>query len=460
LAQSADGYLWLGSPEGLYRFDGLVFERYKPQSGGSLPTQAVYSLLALPNGDLWVGFSSGAISILRNGNATNYTVRDGVPHGGILGLAQDRKGTIWAATDSGLARLEGNRWKEVGKDWNFPGKSAIAVFLGGQGTLWVSTEDTLVFLPPGASRFQPTGIRVGQVYQIAQAAGGKLWMAETTRSVRPIPLSDKRLPSDKTEIHVGSQGILFDNDGSLWITSLGDGLRRSPAPELLRGQIKKFSTEVESFTAKDGLSGDVAFAIFQDREGNIWVGTKNGLDRFRKTNLVPVVFPFKLQQGVWVAGNTGDAWLHDENFMFRVQRGHVDRGPRFPSTTLSAYRAPGGAIWWFCLDALYRYDAGNYTRIALPPSFSKPYLGTPPQVTEDGSGTLWLSAEREGLSYRKEGYGIDSKLRQNSQSYPPRQPLRIGWAAHGWDTRRAQSSSWTMETFREFFPQHILRLGE
>jgi PAS domain S-box-containing protein len=189
----------------------------------------------------------------------------------------------------------------------------------------------------------------------------------------------------------------------LWITSLGDGLRRSPAPELLRGQIKKFSTEVESFTAKDGLSGDVAFAIFQDREGNIWVGTKNGLDRFRKTNLVPVVFPFKLQQGVWVAGNTGDAWLHDENFMFRVQRGHVDRGPRFPSTTLSAYRAPGGAIWWFCLDALYRYDAGNYTRIALPPSFSKPYLGTPPQVTEDGSGTLWLSAEREGLFYRKEG---------------------------------------------------------
>jgi len=401
LAQTSDGFLWLGSPEGLYRFDGQVFERYTPQSGGSLPTQAVYSLLALPNGDLWIGFSSGAISLLRNGKATTYTVREGVPNGGISNLAQDRKGTIWAATESGLARLENNRWREVGKAWNFTGKSALAIFLDGQGKLWVSTEDTLVFLPPGARRFQPTGIRVGQVYQIAQAAGGKLWMAETTRSVRPIPLSAKRQPADETEIQVGSQGILFDNDGALWITSQGDGLRRSPAPELLRGQIKEFSTAVESFSAKDGLSGDVIFAILQDREGNIWVGTKNGVDRFRKTNLVPVVFPFKIHQSVWVAGDAGDVWVQDRNVMVRVHGGSADRGHPFPGQALSAYRDPAGAIWWLCLDAIYRYDAGNYTRITLP--FPKPYLANPPQATEDGSGALWLSAQREGLFYRKDG---------------------------------------------------------
>ncbi len=220
LAQSADGYLWLGSPDGLYRFDGVIFERYQPQSGGSFPAQAVHSLLALPNGDLWIGFRSGAISHLRNGNATNYTVRDGMPNGWILGFAQNREGTIWAATETGLARLEGNRWKEIGKDWNFPGKSAHAIFLDRQGALWVATEDTLVFLPPGARRFQPTGIQVGQVLQIAQAANGKLWMAETTRSVRPIPLSDQRPQPEETEVQVGSKGILFDDDGTLWITSL------------------------------------------------------------------------------------------------------------------------------------------------------------------------------------------------------------------------------------------------
>ncbi len=189
LAQTSDGYLWLGGTDGLYRFDGVLFEHYQPQSGGPFPAGSVTSLLALPNGDLWIGFRAGGFSLLRNRNATNYTTRDGVSAGLVWSFAQDREGTIWAATDSGLLRLEGSRWKHVGNDWNFPGKSDLAIFLDRQGTLWFSTEDTLVFLPPGARRFHPTGIQVGHVPQITQAAGGKLWMAETTRSVRPIPLS-------------------------------------------------------------------------------------------------------------------------------------------------------------------------------------------------------------------------------------------------------------------------------
>jgi PAS domain S-box-containing protein len=403
LAQTPDGYLWLGSPDGLYRFDGVVFERYQPQSGGPLPTR-VSSLLALPNGDLWIGFVPGVISLLRNGNATNYTVREGVPNGGITDLAQDREGTIWAATVGGLARLEGNRWKTVGKDWNFPGKFANTVFLDGQGTLWVATEDTLVFLPPGARRFQSTGIRVGQLPQVAQAANGKLWMAETTRAVRPIPLSDERQPPDETEVQVGSAGILFDNDGALWITSLGDGLRRSPAPELLRGRIKEFSTAVEAFTTREKLSDDFVRAILQDREGNIWVGTYNGLDRFRKTNLVPVVFPFKVDQPVWVAGDAGDILGDDlRNNVVRVHGGRAYRDHPPDSQALSAYRDPSGAIWWLCPDAIYRYEAGNYTRIALPAWFPKPYPHGRIEATQDGSGALWLSAEREGLFYRKKG---------------------------------------------------------
>jgi signal transduction histidine kinase/ligand-binding sensor domain-containing protein len=403
LAQTSDGYLWLGGPEGLYRFDGVVFEHYHPQSGGSFLAQEVTSLFAPPNGDLWIGVQSGGVSLLRNGNATNYTSRDGLPGGMVWGFAQDREGTIWAATDSGLTRLEGNRWKVVGKDWNFPGKSARTIFFDNQGTLWISTEDTLVYLPAGARRFQTTGIQVGQVYQIAQAPNGKLWMAETTRSVRPIPLADKRQPFDETEVRVGSEGILFDNDGALWITSIGDGLRRSPAPDLLKGSIKEFSKAVESFTARDGLSDNYVATILQDREGNIWVGTNNGLDRFRKTNLVPVVLPFKPQQAVLAAGDDGDAWVEELISMVRVHNGHADPGHPFPSHALSAYRDPAGAIWWLCEDGIYLYNAGKYTRIEPPSSFPKPYLELSMAATEDGSGALWLAAVREGLFYRKNG---------------------------------------------------------
>ena len=404
LAQTADGYLWLGCPDGLYRFDGVAFERYEPQSGSPFPSQNVTSLLALPNGDLWIGFRPGAISLLQNGHATNYTTREGVPATGVWSLAQDREGTTWAATNNGLMRLEGNRWREVGKDWNFPTGLAHAVFLDPQGTLWVSTEDTLVFLPPGARRFQPTGIRVGQVVQIAHAANGKLWMAEVTRSVRPIPLSDQQQPPDQTEVRVGSTGILFDNDGAFWISSIGDGLRRAPAPELLKGRIEEFSTAVESFTAKDGLSDDVALSILQDREGNIWVGTNSGLDRFRKTNLVPVVLPTPENGNtVLAAGDAGDLWVQNVYPMFHIHGTQVDRSYPFRDSAISAYRDPSGAIWWFCALSAYRFDAGNYTRIELPPSLPKPFHDRAIAMTQDGSGVLWLAALREGLFYRENG---------------------------------------------------------
>ena len=423
LAQSVDGYLWLGSPDGLYRFDGVVFERYQPQSGGPFPAQNVTSLLPLPNGDLWIGYMAGMVSLLRNGNAINYTSRDGVP-GPVWALAQDREGTIWVATNNGLARLEGSRWKEVGKDWNFPGKVARALFVDHQGTLWASTEDTLVFLPPGASRFEPTGIRVGEVLKIAQAPDGKLWMAETTRSVRPVPLFDKQQPPDETEIQVGSEGILFDNDGALWITSVGDGLRRSPDPELLRGRIKKFDTAVDLFAAKDGLSDDFIHTILRDREGNIWVGTNNGLDRFRKTNLTPVVLPFKSQYAVLAAGDAGDVLVFDKGVMVRFHGGLAHLDHPAPSQPLSAYRDPSGAIWWFCVDGIYRYDGGNYTKISLPASFPKPYPGI--EATEDNSGTLWLSKEREGLFYRKKGVWQQLKIAPELAKLSPKTAFTDG----------------------------------
>ena len=432
LAQTSDGYLWMGSHDGLYRFDGVVFEHYQPQSGAPFPVGTVSALLALPNGDLWIAFMPGAISLLRNGNATNYTARNGVPNGGIWSFAQDRDGTIWAATSGGLVRLEGDRWREVGKDWGFSGKSARTVFLDRQGTLWVATEDTVVFLPAGARRFQPTGIPVGTVARIAQGSNGKLWMAETTRSVRPIPLSDRRQPADEAEIRVGSQGIIFDNDGALWITSMGDGLRRSPAPEMLKGSINEFDPAVESFTANDGLSGDITSPILQDREGNIWVGSANGLDRFRKTNLVPVVLPSKPIQPVWVAGDAGDVWVYDHDELVRVHGGRADRGHSYIGRVAkSAYRDPSGAIWWLCPDAIFRHKAGKDTRVAYPAPFPKLTLGIPVQATEDGSGALWLSAEREGLFYRKKEEWHRLEAASEFERLTPR-TAHTDWMGRAW----------------------------
>jgi len=297
--------------------------------------------------------------------------------------------------------------------------------------LWVSTEDKLVFLPPGARSFHPTGIPV-EVVQITQAASGKLWMAEVSRDVvRPIPLSDKRPPADETEVRVSSQGILFDNEGALWITTLGHGIRRSPTPELLSGRIEKFSTAVESFTAKDGLSDDYVRAILQDREGNIWVGTNNGLDRFRKTNLKPVILPFKARYAVLAAGEAGDAWVANLGSMVYVDGTRAEPSHPMPSVALSVYRDPSGVIWWLCEDAIYRYDAGKYTRITLPPSFPKTFSSVPMGATEDGSGALWLTALREGIFYRKNGRWQRLETASEFAKLTPRAAFR-DWMGRAW----------------------------
>lgn len=91
--------------------------------------------------------------------------------------------------------------------------------------------------------------------------------------------------------------ILFAQDGSLWITTLGDGLRRVPLPDELNGQkIGRFSDLIESVTAQDGLSSDYSTSILEDREGDIWVGTGAGLDRFRRSALTPIRLAGKLQR--------------------------------------------------------------------------------------------------------------------------------------------------------------------
>ncbi len=148
LAQTTDGFLWVGTTDGLFRFDGLSFERYKPEAG-SLPSTAVSSLMALSDGGLWVGSDRGGASFLKNGKVTNYTERDGLPVSQVRCFAQDRDGTIWAAIVGGFVRLDRGRWHKIRADWNYPAKSARTLFVDSQGTLWVASGSTIMFLPKG-----------------------------------------------------------------------------------------------------------------------------------------------------------------------------------------------------------------------------------------------------------------------------------------------------------------------
>jgi signal transduction histidine kinase/ligand-binding sensor domain-containing protein len=401
ISQTADGYLWLGSLSGLVRFDGVRFEQYQPRFGGNFPSNEVASLFAQPDGRLWVGFIRGGVSLLIKDHVTNYGEREGLPPGRVAAFAQDQTGTVWAAVHGGgLARLENGHWKVTGADWNFPGKTAQTAFVDRQGTLWVATEDTVVFLPRGEKSFHPTGEHIGAVCQMVEAPDGRVWLAETTRSVRPLRFPDRT--ASIPEIQAGSQAILFDEAGALWATSLGDGIVWVDRPgELDAGTIPQNDKAVAMFTRKDGLTDDVVVSIFQDRESNIWVGTPRGLERFRNGSLVPVVFSEGYQRFAIVAGDSGTVWVGSQNRpITHVQGRQMTTHLGVPVTC--AYRDPDGEIWLGGGGEVYRIIGEQISRSGSTFGHAN-RSAVVNAITKDRAGRLWIALGEKGIWVLKEG---------------------------------------------------------
>jgi ligand-binding sensor domain-containing protein/signal transduction histidine kinase len=403
IAQTTDGYLWLGTETGLYRFDGAQFDSYVPRSGGDFPSKNIFSLLATPDGGLWIGYYYGGASFLKDGNLTNYGEPEGLPPGRILSFAKDDEGTIWVAAAGGLARLEvSHRWQQVGTEWNYPWKFAQTVFVDKAGTLWVAAKDTLMFLPKGTRSFQSTGEKIGQVLKITQSPdGGALWLAETTRAVRQMPLPGIEQQSIGPEIYVGSVAILFDRDGALWITSIGDGLRRLPYTDRFSGQkIAQFSTDAEIFAEKDGLSGNYIYTVFEDKEGNIWIGTANGLDRFRASPLIPIRFPSGYQDFGLAAGDNGEIWTGSSNQAANRIRGNTPPQVELTTAVSFIFRDEDGAIWMGAGNVIYRWYGGKFSRFAMPTDLNVLGIST---IFKDRGGILWVYTDQEGAFQFKDG---------------------------------------------------------
>ncbi len=403
IAQTTDGYLWLGTTTGLVRFDGVRFEDYTPQKGQDLPEKNVSSLLATPDGALWIGFGAGGVSLLKQGIVTSYGAQDGLPSGSVRAIVRDRQGRMWAAALGGLARLESSHWREVGPDWNFSG-GATTAFLDRKGTLWVGTPDEVASLPEGAKRFQKSADHFKYVTRICEAADGTVWIAELGRSVRPMPLSGSDASRSYPEIKAASIAILFDDQGSLWVPSIGAGLRRIHYPER---PVQKESGELDIFTQKQGLTSDYIESIFEDREGNIWLGTNAGLDRFRQSTAVSVPLPPSISYLSLMAGEHGIIWAANNDYsLLQIQNGHVvgklsnHFAARGPLQADRLYCDPQGAVWMAGIHDLMRFGTGRQERINYPTqqgSTPSDPTGNPITMAGDKSGRLWVSFRDNGV---------------------------------------------------------------
>jgi signal transduction histidine kinase/ligand-binding sensor domain-containing protein len=400
LAQTSDGYLWLGTQTGLYRFDGVKFERYRPHEGGDFLASSVASLYAPPSGGLWVGFRYGVASFVEGDRATHYAAASGLPTATIYAIGGTQDGRVWAATFNGLARLDGHHWSVVGASMGLPGNRARNLSVDREGRLWVATDQALAWLPRGGTRFELATRAVGRVNRIAEAPDGSIWVAEADGGVRPawageIPPED-RGPSLK----LSSAGLLFDRDGALWMPTLGDGIRRVPrVRDLPRERIEASGTAAQGFTERDGLSSDYLSAIIQDREGNIWVGGSRGLDRFRVSRLLPAPLSSGATDFALVAAQGHGVWVGTKNRpLTRVDATTVAPGD-FPEAITAASRDREGT-WLGGPQGLWKLKDGVPQRFASLPA--EDYTGVQ-AVVGDGKGGAWLSINRPGIYHYTEG---------------------------------------------------------
>ncbi|WP_083941431.1 sensor histidine kinase [Salinicola socius] len=392
IAQTSDGYLWLGTHYSLFRFDGNAFERYATTDGKTVAT--VSSLLSIPGGGLWVGLRRGGVSLIRDGELTDYGPGSGFPTGAVYGLAQDHDGDVWAAANDGLARFDGVRWHTVSTDWGFPGNNARAVFVDRNGTLWAASESRLFYLPRGSHRFLDADQPVGWVSQITQTRDGTLWIAELHPGrVRPILFSGEA----PQPLDVVSAGLAADRDGNLWIGTQGEGLLRLPdAGHNLSTSTNSLAAAVQHYGHLDGLSADDIEPVFEDAAGNVWVGTSAGLDRFRHATLVPADLPGGARNIALAEEASGMLWAGSSNrpLMHRFAgRWHTSDVP--PPIT-SAFSDAKGDVWLGGPNGIWRAHRGVLRRVtALPPTAQAE--ASVRAMARDGDGALWVSINRSGL---------------------------------------------------------------
>src|SRR6266851_1278133 len=379
IAQTPDGYLWLGTEFGLFRFDGVRSVQWEPPTGEHLPRGRIRSLLAGRDGTIWIGTGEG-LANWKDGKLTRYPELADIV---VVTLFEDHEGTVWvggyAIPTGRLCAIQGSSVKCFGEDGSL-GHGAGPLYEDSRGNLWVGAQTGLWRWKPGPPKLYPVPYPLlGTSSQTVNESDDGALLIATEGGIR-------RLVDGKAEAYslpgAGPQGfkplrMLRDRNGGLWIGTTDRGLLH----------VHQGRTDV--FAQSDGLSGDYINKFFEDREGNIWVATVNGLDRFRDF-AVPTI---SVRQGlsnaiVWsvLGARDGSVWLGTPDGLNRWNNGQITiyrkRGARAGSGGAkqerelnvrevadgglpddgveSLFQDDGGRIWAFTENGAAYFENGRF----------------------------------------------------------------------------------------------------
>jgi signal transduction histidine kinase/ligand-binding sensor domain-containing protein len=395
IAQTADGYIWIGTHSGLVRFDGVRFVSWTPPAGKHLPGPAVISLLGAKDGSLWIGTDIG-LAQWKNGELTAFPQTTGR----VNSIYEDRDGTIWIARSrtqaGGICKVAASVVKCYGSKDEVP-PYAETLVADNFGYVWIDGGTALLRWKPGSlTSFPLRGIKakgIRGITALALAPDGSVWtgIADSGRGLGLQQLVNGAWKSlvtpafDSSTLNV--YGLGLDRHNALWIASEGAGIYRV------------YNGKVDRFRSADGLTSDTAENFFEDREGNLWVTTREGVDCFRD---LPVV-TFSTHEGLSgdhvesvLAAKDGTIWLGNSPGLDYVRGGIVSsirKENGLPGKRVtSLFQDHTGRLWVGLDNGLFLYEHGKFKSIQRPDGGP---IGIVVGMIEDAGGDIWAAVFKD-----------------------------------------------------------------
>jgi signal transduction histidine kinase/ligand-binding sensor domain-containing protein len=281
LAQTADGYLWLGTGKGLIRFDGQRFADWQPFAGDALPGSDIRFLRPSKDGGLWVGALTGLCKLER-GRVVFHPATRKLPCALIHSMIEADAGRLWILSDCStgnalsLLSRDGSL-KTLSRADGLPEQRLLNVLADRSPNLWIGVGGGICRWSPGSAALCSPGHALAGVSLVEESAGNLLIADNASKQV--LRYRDGRTDPIAPAIPGASfvrGAMLRDRDGNVWLGTTGQGLLR------IRGG------KVDRLTAEDGLSSNLVNAIVEDSEGDVWVATARGIDRFRDPKFLHV----------------------------------------------------------------------------------------------------------------------------------------------------------------------------
>lgn len=353
IAQTPDGYLWLGTEEGLARFDGVRFVTFSKRNTPSLHSDVIIALLVDRRGTLWIATRGGGLVSLERGVFKTFTGKDGLSSDSVQALFEDEQGNLWIGTDGGgLDRFTNGKFSVYTAKNGLAGNAVFSICGDRNRGLWIATDKGLSHWVNGrfSNLTQKDGLPSSDIRSLYADLPGSLWIG--TNGAGLAHLSSAGITTYTTRDGLSDNriwSIFKDSAGSLWLGTGGGGITR-----LHNGEFSRY-------TRAEGFPADEVWTIAEDREGSLWIGTGDGLNRLRDASFTTYGRPEGLSS----------------------------------DSILGLYQDQAGALWIGTTDAgVNRLADGKVTAFTTRQGLPDNQVFS---ILEDGRGDHWFGTRR-GLS--------------------------------------------------------------